>query len=85
MTYRVIVEETAEKDLLRLPREDFRRSGTRLRGLATDPRPPGCLKLMGSANTWRIRAGKYRIVYDIDDENQIVRVTRVRHRKNVYR
>jgi mRNA interferase RelE/StbE len=85
VTYRLIVEEMAERDLLRLPREFFRRIADRIQSLAIAPRPPGCLKLMGSANTWRIRAGHYRIVYEIDDEKQIVRVTRVRHRKDVYR
>jgi mRNA interferase RelE/StbE len=53
--------------------------------LATNPRPDGCRKLAGSKSDWRIRVGDYRVVYEIADEVRIVRVNRVRHRREVYR
>ncbi len=53
--------------------------------LADDPRPPGCLKMKGRANQWRVRAGEYRIVYTIDDTNRLVRVIEVGHRRDVYK
>ena len=56
-----------------------------LRGLATNPRPSGCRKLSGGGNDWRIRVGDYRIIYEIADEIRIVRVNRVRHRRDAYR
>lgn len=31
------------------------------------PWPPGCKKLVGGDKEWRIRAGDYRVVYEIDD------------------
>jgi mRNA interferase RelE/StbE len=58
---------------------------TAIRGLANDPRPSGCRKLSGSKHDWRIRVGDYRVVYEIADEIRIVRVNRVRHRREVYR
>ena len=56
----------------------------RIRGLAADPRPPGCEKLSGR-DRYRLRQGKYRIVYSIGDENLVVYVVKVGHRKDVYR
>ena len=52
--------------------------------LPENPRPSGCRKLHGSAG-WRLRVGRYRIVYEIDDARQIVTVLKVAHRKDVYR
>ena len=56
-----------------------------IRGLAANPRPPRCRKLTGSQNDWRIRVGDYRVVYEIADDIRVVRVNRVRHRREVYR
>lgn len=83
--YRVFLERAAEKDLKRLSAEIHDRVITAIRGLAQNPRPPGCRKLAGSENDWRIRVGDYRIVYEITDEIRVVRVNRVRHRRDVYR
>jgi mRNA interferase RelE/StbE len=83
--YRVFLERAAEKDLKRLSSEVHDRVIIAIRGLASDPRPPGCRKLAGSKRDWRIRVGDYRVVYEIADEIRIVRVNRVRHRREVYR
>jgi mRNA interferase RelE/StbE len=83
--YRVLLERAAEKDLKRLSSEIHDRVITAIRGLASDPRPSGCRKLSGSKHDWRIRVGDYRVVYEIADEIRIVRVNRVRHRRDVYR
>ena len=83
--YRVLLERAAEKDLSRLASEIHHRVIAVLHALAAHPRPPGCRKLAGSKNDWRIRVGDYRVVYEIADEIRIVRVNRVRHRREVYR
>jgi len=56
-----------------------------LESLAANPRPPGCKKLKGGDNEWRIRVGDYRVVYTIDDGKFLVEVTRIRHRSEVYK
>jgi mRNA interferase RelE/StbE len=73
------------KELRDLQRGDLQRVMDRVIGLADDPRPPGCEKLAGMADAWRIRSGSYRIVYVVDDHAQVVTVTRVGHRREVYR
>jgi mRNA interferase RelE/StbE len=83
--YRVLLERTAEKDLSRLSSEIFKRVVVAIQGLAANPRPPGCRKLTGSRHDWRIRIGDYRVVYEIADEIRVIRVNRVRHRREVYR
>ena len=83
--YRVLLERAAEKDLARLSSEIHDRVIVAIQALATNPRPSGCRKLAGSKLDWRIRVGDYRVVYEIADEIRIVRVNRVRHRREVYR
>jgi mRNA interferase RelE/StbE len=83
--YRVFLERAAERDLNRLSAKLFNRMIAAIQGLANDPRPPGCRKLAGSENDWRIRVGNYRIVYEINDASREIRVNRVRHRREVYR
>jgi mRNA interferase RelE/StbE len=83
--YRVLVERAAGKDLRKLPLDMRSRVADVLLGLTSDPRPAGCRKLEGSKADWRIRVGAYRIVYEIMDAAKIVRVYRIRHRREVYR
>jgi len=83
--YRVLLERSAERDLGRLSVEVHDRVIVALRALANNPRPPGCRKLAGSKNDWRIRVGDYRVIYEIADAIRVVSVNRVRHRREVYR
>ena len=83
--YEVIIEGRAERDLRQLPKEYFNRIVPEIRHLSKNPRPYGCRKLSGAKNGWRIRVGDYRVIYEIDDERKLLKVMRVRHRREVYR
>ena len=83
--YRILLERTAEKDLTRLACGIHDRVIAAIQALARNPRPPACRKLVGATSDWRIRVGDYRVVYEIADEIRVVRVNRVRHRREVYR
>lgn len=83
--FEIVLERSAEKDLRRLSDEVHDRVIVSISALATNPRPPGSKKLSGSKSNWRIRAGDYRVLYEIADEIRVVRVYRVRHRRDVYR
>lgn len=52
-------------------------------GLEENPRPVGCKKLKGR-DAYRIRTGNYRIIYEIFDDELIIDVVAVGHRKNIY-
>ena len=82
--YAVKMKPSAEKELDRLSGMLNARIFSRLESLAFDPRPPGCKKLKGGDNEWRLRIGDYRAVYTIDDRKLLVEVTRIRHRSEVY-
>ena len=83
--YRVLVERSGEKDLRKLPPDVRSRVAHALRDLANEPRPAGCRKLAGTKYDWRIRVGAYRIIYEIAEAAKIVRVYRIRHRREAYR
>lgn len=84
-TYRVELRPSASKQLEKLTPPDRPRVLRRIKALEVDPRPPGCQKLAGEDDLWRVRAGDYRIVYEIIDERLIVTVVRIGHRSDVYR
>ena len=82
--YRVEIQRSAERDLDRLATTLFDRISARLAAFAEEPRPPGAEKLTG-LNAFRVRVGDYRIIYEVDDSARVVVVTRIRHRREVYR
>ena len=82
--YSVRIKRTAAKELEGLPLKDRRRVVGRIRELAVDPRPHGCEKLSGEEK-YRIRQGKLRILYEVDDHLSAVTVVKIGHRREVYR
>lgn len=85
MAYLVTFKAAALKELEKLPKPVARSALAKATALATNPRPPGCIKLAGSTNMWRIRVGDYRIVYVIHDASKTIDVRIVAHRRDVYR
>lgn len=83
-SYRLLFKQSVAKDLRPLPKADVARILKRIEALAENPRPPGCEKLSGQEK-YRVRQGVYRIVYQVDDEQRVVLVVKVGHRRDVYR
>lgn len=83
--YELRVRSSVAKDLRGIPKADVRRILARMEALRADPRPPGCEKLSGTDEWYRVRQGVHRIVYTVDDRTVIVEVVRVGHRGAVYR
>ncbi|WP_205328605.1 type II toxin-antitoxin system RelE/ParE family toxin [Glycomyces sp. YM15] len=50
--------------------------------LQTNPRPDGANRLKGYDDRWRIRAGDWRVMYQIEDGRLVVGVG---HRSKVYK
>ena len=83
--YRIVISNSAEKEMERLHFVALRRVSKAIDDLALTPRPVGCRKLKGTnENLWRVREGDYRIVYLIADKIEVIEIRRVRHRKDVY-
>jgi mRNA interferase RelE/StbE len=85
VTYRIDTTREAERDLASLPSILLKRVDARILSLGTNPRPRGARKIEAGGGLFRIRVGAYRIIYEIDDVNLVVVVSRVKHRAQAYR
>lgn len=83
--YVVNFRRSAEKDLRKLDTTVRRRVLRAIDTLVKKPRPPGCRKLVGGEDAFRIRIGDYRVIYTVDDAVFIVAIESVRHRREAYR
>ena len=83
--FEVLIKPSAVKEIEAISNQrDRRRVVAKIRRLADDPRPPGCRKFSASER-YRVRQGVHRIVYSVEDEQLVVYVVKVGHRKDVYR
>lgn len=83
--YRLLIKPSAAKEIESAPKKDRLRIIKRIQDLFSDPRPPGCEKLSGHDDKYRVRQGTYRIVYSVSDVSSVVCVVKVGHCKEVYR
>ena len=83
-SYRLAFRKSVAKDLRPIPNRDVARILKRIEALADDPRPPDSQKLSGQER-YRVRQGVYRIVYEIVDDELVVTVVKIGHRRDVYR
>jgi len=84
VAYSIDFKPAALRQFARLSRKVQHRLKPRIDALAEDPRPPGAKKLSGREPFYRIRVGDYRVVYRIQDQEGLVLVLRVAHRKEAY-
>lgn len=84
VAYKLFFRKSVQKDFDSIPKKDLKRILRRIESLSEDPRPKGCEKLTGQER-YRLRQGRYRIVYSIQDDELTVWVVKVGHRKDIYR
>ena len=82
--YKIYIKPTAVKELQKIPKRDVSNIINKIRSLSSNPRPPGCEKL-SSDEKYRVRQGRYRIIYSIEEDKLVVLVIKIGHRKEVYR
>ena len=84
-SYRILIKRSAAKEIEAIADlRDRRRVVTRITALAEEPRPRNAVKLAGR-DLYRIRSGRYRVLYSIQDDVLVIHVIRVRPRKDAYR
>ncbi|MBT4714098.1 MAG: type II toxin-antitoxin system RelE/ParE family toxin [Candidatus Marinimicrobia bacterium] len=81
--YKIEFKKSVKKDLRHLPRKDVVKILDRISDLASDSRPRQSKKLSGQEK-YRLRYGKYRILYEIRDQLLLITIVKVGHRKNIY-
>jgi len=83
-SYSITFSRSARKELEALSNPLIARILKKIEALAANPRPHGCLKLIGSEDLWRIRIGDYRVIYSIENKQITVDIIAVRHRSEAY-
>jgi mRNA interferase RelE/StbE len=84
--YSLRIKPSASKELQGIPgKGTLSRLIERIRSLAKQPRPQGAEKLAGRQHLYRIRQGDYRVIYSINEQDRVVDVIKIGHRRDVYR
>ncbi len=83
--YNLIIKKSARKELDNIPNPFFLKIDEAILALKNNPCPyPQSKKLKGE-DKHRLRVGDFRVVYTIDENQKIITIYRVRHRKDIYR
>jgi mRNA interferase RelE/StbE len=83
MTFTVTLMPRAMKALEKINEPFYSNIKSAIYSLAENPRPNGYRKLRGRLG-YRLRVADYRIIYNIIDNELIVNVINIGHRKDVY-
>lgn len=81
--YKIFFKSLVWKDFKSIPNKDLTKILTCIESLGDNPRQSGCKKLSGQEK-YRLRYGRYRIIYSIQDDELSIWIVKVGHRKNVY-
>ena len=79
--YKILFKKSVQKDFNAIAKRNLKKILDRIELLAVDPRPPGCEKLTDQQR-YRLRQGRYRILYSIQDDELTVWILKVGHRKD---
>ncbi len=82
--YKITFKKSVAKDLRIIPKNDIQKILSKINSLAENPRGEGCIKL-SSKESYRVRQGLYRIIYEIKDGLLVVNVVKVAHRSYAYK
>ncbi|MBI3999074.1 MAG: type II toxin-antitoxin system RelE/ParE family toxin [Candidatus Omnitrophica bacterium] len=83
-SYNVLFKRSAEKELRGISKPHLAKIVEKIKTLSQNPRPQGIQLLKGEDRYFRLRQGDYRIIYEIDDTNQIILIIKIGHRREVY-
>lgn len=82
--YEIYFKKSVWRDFEPIPKNALRKIMKVIESLGEDPRPSGCRKLSGQER-YRLRQGRYRIIYSVQNDELSVWIVKVGHRRDVYR
>lgn len=82
--FEILFKESVWKDFKKIPKTDLRNILKKISALSEQPRPQGCEKLTDQER-YRLRQGRYRIIYSIQENELTVWIVKIGHRKDIYR
>ncbi len=83
-SYKIAFKPSVKKDLRGIPRHDVERILNSIEGLSENPLPQNTRSLTGR-DAFRLRVGRYRVIYAIDNEQVVILIIKIGHRGGVYR
>lgn len=81
--FKIVFKKSTIKEINKIPSDYLKKILFKIKNLATNPKPIGYSKLTNK-ELFRIRVGKYRILYEIKINLLTIIVVKVGHRKDVY-
>jgi mRNA interferase RelE/StbE len=75
--YRIRTSTEATRDLRSLPGHIRQRALRTINTLADNPRPAGTKELRGLPGVFRLRLERWRIIYRVDDDDNVLSLIRV--------
>ena len=84
MNYEIQIRRKAQKSLSKIPEPFQSNIINAINSLSSNPHPSQSKKLTGRP-AWRLKIGKYRVIYEIDNQALIILILDIDHRKNIYR
>lgn len=83
--YKIEFKQSVTKDLRRIDSKFHKNIFSKIDKLKTSPYKANIEQLSGSKLCFRIRAGDYRIVFQILNRDKKIIIQYIRHRKDVYK
>jgi len=82
--YNIQWKKSAKKELRKLPRQNLKNILTQIESLEKNPFPINHKKIVGQNNTYRIRSGQYRIIYNVYEKILTIEIIKVGSRQSIY-
>ena len=84
--YKITFKASAEKDLRKLPKSAIVAVLAVIDALAVNPYMSAIKKLKGTDKTYfQARSGDYRIIYEVFNDELILHIIEIGHRKEIYK
>jgi mRNA interferase RelE/StbE len=82
-SYKIEFSKSAEKELNEIDQKFIARILKKIKSLAVDPF--SISKRLVARAGYRLRVGDYRVIFDIFEDEKLIFISKIAHRKDVYR
>ncbi len=82
--YRIIWKKSAVKELNAIPSLYRQKIISSIENLLVDIHPPNSTKLISIKDCFRMRIADYRVIYRIENDELIIEIIKIAHRKEAY-
>ena len=81
-SYKIAFKPAVKKDLRRIPHHNFERILNSIEDVSENPLPQNARSLTGR-DAFRHRVGRYRVIYAINNEEVVILIIKIGHRRGV--